>query len=350
MLIHYFSFRCFRFLSVAALVPFIAPVALAGAGPAAAEADKPSSYYKNSREGWYWYLEEQSKEERNKDASVPENPPSENFQAENSEKAEPVSPPEPFTPEPSRPRSAQDYSLQELWTLHPDEFKPVMENTLNFALQSPTEANVLAFKQIETIARLRAARFASVAAVVGLKHPEVSTLRDAPSSNPGIRARRAMENDEISSVIASARSDFALLYFASPSCPFCREQDSILDYFVVKHAWQVKRIDPAVSPAIARELKVSTTPTLLLIHKGTSEPMPVGVGVTALPVLERNIFRAVRLLRGEIGPEDFQLYDYRSGGGFDPSTLGATGPVNPSPVYPPVYPPVAYPPVYPKEP
>lgn len=267
-----------------------------------AETEKPASYYKNSQEGWFWYLENHPEDKTAEEPPIPDSAP--------------------LTSE-LPPRTAQDYSIEALWSLHPDAFKSVMDNTLKFALQSPTESNVLSYKQIESIARLRAAHFASVAAVVGLKHPEVSTLRDSPSSNPGIRARQSMESAEISSAIASARSDFALLYFTSPTCPFCREQDAILDYFIVKHGWQVKRIDPRVAPEITRQLRVSTTPTLLLVHKASKEPMPVGVGVTALPALERNIYRGIRLLRGEVGPEDLWLYDYQSGGGFDPAAIGS---------------------------
>jgi conjugal transfer pilus assembly protein TraF len=223
------------------------------------------------------------------------------------------------------PSSLDAYSPDELWTLHPDEFRTLLNTVFKGALQQPTEENVLAYKRLETVARLRAARFASVASLVNLKHPEVSTLRDAPSVNPGMRARRQVEGAEIDGTLSEAREGFALLHFTSPGCPFCVEQDGILRYFTAKHGWEIKRIDVGLEPRSAEFFRISTTPTLVLIQRGSDAALPVGVGVVGLSSLERNVFRGVRLLTGTVTEEDLWLYDYQRGGGFDPAAVSGIG-------------------------
>ena len=92
------------------------------------EAAGPLSYYESRQQGWFWY----------------QNP------------AEPRDPPEEPLPETSVPSSLDAYSPDELWSLHPDEFRVLLDTVFKGALQQPTEENVLAYKRLETVARLRA--------------------------------------------------------------------------------------------------------------------------------------------------------------------------------------------------
>jgi conjugal transfer pilus assembly protein TraF len=258
--------------------------------------DVAPSYYETRQQGWFWYQDPLELLDRAEDAA----------------------------PELPVPPSLDNYTPEELWTLHPDEFRILMGTVFKNALQQPTEENVLDYKRLETIARLRAVRFAGVATLVNLKHPELSTLRDAPSVNPGLRARRQVEAEEIDTTLSAARSEFALLYFTSPGCPFCIEQDGILRYFTSKHGWEIKRIDVTREPRAAELFRISTTPTLVLVQRDADAALPVGVGVVGLSALERNVFRGVRLLSGTVSEEDLWLFDYQRGGGFDPAAVSTT--------------------------
>ncbi|MDF1554389.1 MAG: conjugal transfer protein TraF [Deferrisomatales bacterium] len=278
-------------LFVAAGLAFLPGLAVSG------EPSEVPSYYESRQQGWFWYRDP----------------------------AEPRDPTEEPPPEASAPPSLDAYAPDELWTLHPDEFRVLLDTVFKGALQQPSEENVLAYKRLETVARLRAARFASVASLVSLKHPEISTLRDAPSVNPGMRARRQVEGAEIDGTLSGAREGFALLYFTSPGCPFCTEQDAILRYFTAKHGWEIKRIDVGREPQAAEFFRVSTTPTLVLIQRSSDAALPVGVGVVGLSTLERNVFRGVRLLTGTVTEEDLWIYDYQRGGGFDPAAVSSSG-------------------------
>ena len=59
------------------------------------------------------------------------------------------------------------------------------------------------------------------------------------------------------------------------------------------------------------------TPTLILIQKGNQDYLPVSAGVISADEIEDKAYRAVRLLKGDISPEEYSLYEFQKGGGFD---------------------------------
>ena len=76
------------------------------------------SYYRDSKHGWWWYEKD------------PEKPKKE-------EKDEPAA----FAKTKKLP-SLKDYSMEELWNMHPDDFEPLLRGFLKKAVQAPTEENV----------------------------------------------------------------------------------------------------------------------------------------------------------------------------------------------------------------
>jgi conjugal transfer pilus assembly protein TraF len=62
---------------------------------------------------------------------------------------------------------------------------------------------------------------------------------------------------------------------------------------------------------------VETVPALILIYKGSKEHIPVSVGVASLSDIEERLYRGIRLLKGETTPENWSLYEFQRGQGFD---------------------------------
>ena len=216
--------------------------------------------------------------------------------------------------------SMKDYATEQLWNMHPKDFQPLLDAFFDKAVQYPTEENVADYYRIQDIARSRANAFANVATLVWQKHPELNTLAlDYPSNTPGKTARLKMQNREVESKIASSADDFAMIYFYKADCDFCKAQSSILKFFVEKYHWQIKKVDIESAPELAARFNVSTVPFLLLIYKHSTESLPVAVGVTTLDEIEQRLYRGIRLLGGEITPEEFNMYEYQRGGGFDPT-------------------------------
>lgn len=251
-------------------------------------AGQPPRFYHDAKRGWFWY----------------ELPP-----PEAKKKGAPQQP------------SLADHTMDELWEMHPDDFQALLLALQKKAVQRPSEANVLDYLTMQDIARRKAAAYANVAGYVIQTHPGLDLGSDYPVTAPGVVARVRQQQEEVGRVILAARDDHALLFFTRSTCPYCVEQEQILRFFTDRYQWQVKTIDADAEPGLAARFGVTTTPALLLISRQRPDSLPVAVGVVSLDELEQKLYRAVRLLRGEITPTEYSLYDFQKGGGLDPEAL-----------------------------
>ncbi len=210
-------------------------------------------------------------------------------------------------------------STDELWSMDPGQFQQLLDDTRKEAVRVPTIDNVKNYFIVQDVARRKAAAFANVAAVVSKMYPELSGGADMPLSAPGRKIVLKTRRDEIESTIARARDQFALLYFHSTDCKFCEAQNSILRYFLEKYRWPIKSFDIDHNPASASRFNVHTTPTLLLIYKQSQDYLPIATGVVSLSELEKGLFTGIRLLRGEITPQQSSIYEFQRGGYYDPA-------------------------------
>jgi conjugal transfer pilus assembly protein TraF len=150
------------------------------------------SYYHESKHGWWWYEKEPEKQKEKKDEPAAE-------------------------AKPKKLPSLRDYTMEDIWNMHPDEFEPLLREFLKKAVQSPTEENVRKYYVLTDVARRKSLAFTNVAAFVWQKYPELSTAKDYPVAAPGRNAFARQALWEVENTIQSARSDFALLYFHSPT-------------------------------------------------------------------------------------------------------------------------------------
>ena len=249
-----------------------------------------ASYYNDSAKGWWWYQKEPEK------------------QAGNPEKKKKTS---------NRVPSLKDYTYDQIWEMHPDQFQEFAEALKKKAVQKPSEENVKEYFEVQEIARKKALAFSNVAQFVWQKYPELTTKKDYPITTPGNLARIAQINEERQRILRDNREDFALIYFQRPDCSYCNEQSRILDWFTNETGWTVKRVNISENPSMAAKFSVEITPTLILIQKGNQDYLPVSAGVISADEIEDKAYRAVRLLKGEISPEEYTLYEFQKGGGFD---------------------------------
>ena len=249
-----------------------------------------ASYYTDSATGWWWYQKEPEK------------------QAE-----KPTRKKKPAKPAPS----IKDYTYEQIWEMHPDQFQEFAEALKKKAVQKPSEENVKEYFEVQEIARKKALAFSNVAQFVWQKYPELTTKKDYPITTPGNLARIAQINEERQRVLRDNRDDFALIYFQRPVCSYCDEQSRILDWFTNATGWTVKRVNIQENPGLAAKFSVEITPTLILIQKGNQDYLPVSAGVISADEIEDKAYRAVRLLKGDISPEEYSLYEFQKGGGFD---------------------------------
>ena len=277
-------------LSAVAFIMWIAPAVDAGDLSSARPVPDGGTYHEGAKRGWWWYekMPEKKKEEEKRIGEEPERSP-----------------------------RLDDYSTQRLWNMHPDDFQALLMTFQKKAVQSPTEENVKEYYTIQDIARRKSLAFANVTAAVMQKYPELSLAADSPITAPGRNAAVTQQTGEIESKIRNARDEFALLYFFSPSCPYCAEQETILGYFREKYRWEIKAVDTESDPGTSSLFGIKTTPTLLLIYRESRDQIPISTGVASLVEIEEKLYRGIRLLKGEITPEEYSLYEFQRGGAFD---------------------------------
>lgn len=205
-----------------------------------------------------------------------------------------------------------------LMDAHPEDLRKIFTERLEEAVWRPTPKNVYAFMLVKDVARRKALAVTQMHSYLLLRYPQLN-MNSVRAVNTFARDTEEQEKQrEIARALARERNRFALIYFRSETCVFCKEQDSALHWFQVRTGWKVKTIDVDRNPSLAREMNIQVTPSIILIRKGSDDYMPVGVGATAATDLEGNIFRAMRLLNGEVTPQQFFLYEFDKGGLMDP--------------------------------
>jgi conjugal transfer pilus assembly protein TraF len=243
-------------------------------------------YGKEAQKGWWWY----------------EDPPA--VQQEEKSEAPDLAP----------------YTPDQLWTMDADELRQYAEEVKKEAVRLPSEQNVRRHYVVQDVIRRKAVAFANASEMVWQKYPELSVAKDSPLAAPGRKAVTREKVEERERVLEKSRENFALLYFKSESCPFCTDQESILGYFQDRFRWTIKPIDVDLRPEVASRFDIRTTPALVLIQRGARDFIPVTVGVASASEIESKLYRGIRLLKGEVSLENFNLYEFQKGGGFDVET------------------------------
>jgi len=288
---------------------------MAAAGSTAGVPQEANRFYSDTKQGWFWYedprlaLEEESEQ--------PEPDQAERKAAQTTGKVP----------------SLDNYSVEELWNMHPDDFQNLLNGLQKKAVQAPTEQNILEYLTMQDVARRKALAYTNGVQYVTQKHTGLFNINQVyPMAGPGVSARVQLQQDEISGTINRARDDHALIMFTSPGCPYCVRQEQILAYFAERYGWQIKSVDISRKPEAASRFNITVTPTMLLIKRGQESYMPVATGVITLSELERKLYQAIRYLRGETSMDSFMTYDFQKGGAFDPaSILGKKQPWKDSP-------------------
>jgi conjugal transfer pilus assembly protein TraF len=177
-----------------------------------------------------------------------------------------------------------------------------------------TEESVNEYLIMQDIASKRSLAYANVAAYVQQKNPGLA-VSEYSLATPGKAASTRMQNGEIEGRIRAAKDDYALLYFYSPECEFCRAQDGILRYFQEKYGWEIRAYE--MTSSLASRLNVTIAPSTVLIYRNSRDYIPVSAGVMSLSDIERRLYRGIRALSGENTPQNFSLYEFQKGGSFD---------------------------------
>lgn len=239
-------------------------------------------------------------------------------------------------PEPESPAAEEPLPkprippMAELAAWTPPRIRKLIEDQRDYAATVLTVEAVADFWRLEDFARRKARAFAGLTQIAMLQNPQLN----AKSANPMVgdaRAQLAAQKDTIRNAYLRAKAnEFALVMFSRISCGYCRVQWPIIQRFQDETGWQVTRIDLDERPEAGSRFGVEVTPTTMVIRRGSRQRMIVATGVEAYPTLAQLTYQAVRLLRGDIRPEQFMTGPGEDAGFFDalsngPVAAGSSG-------------------------
>ncbi|WP_257291429.1 conjugal transfer protein TraF [Endozoicomonas sp. ONNA1] len=210
-------------------------------------------------------------------------------------------------------------SQQKMMDMHPQQLEKLLDQHRDYALYKLTPEATTNYYLVQDVARRKARAFTALSSYVMLQNPELNARGSYPVNNPGRKAQKQVNEQQMNHKIARYRNNYALVFLTTKTCPYCKVQRNILKYFRDKNGWAIKEIDIDQVPDVALRFNAKVTPMTLLIERGSERWMPITVGVESLSVVEQNTYRAIRLLRGEIKPEQFFTNESQEGGYFDPS-------------------------------
>jgi len=255
--------------------------------------------------------------------TVPAGDPSSNPQRQGYWWYAPSHPPEKENPDPLVKPHIPPMAVLATWT--PPKIRKLIEQQRDYAATVLTVDAVADFWRLQDFARRKARAFAGVTQIAMLQHPELNSR----SANPMVgdaRSELSAEKDAIRrAYLRSKASEFALVMFSRTSCGYCRVQWPILQRFQEEMGWHVTLMDLERRPELGRRFGVEITPTTMLIRRGSQQRMIVASGIEAYPNLAQMAYQAVRLLSGDIRPEQFMTGPGEDAGFFD--ALG-NGPVS----------------------
>jgi conjugal transfer pilus assembly protein TraF len=233
-------------------------------------------------------------------------------------------------PEPAKPKPADEDALvkpaippmAELATWTPPKIRKLIEQQRDYAATVLTVDAVADFWRLEDFARRKARAFAGVTQLAMLQHPELNSK----SANPMVGDARdellAYKDDTRRQYLRAHAGEFALVMFSRTSCGYCRVQWPIVQRFQDEMGWQVTLMDIDRRPELGQRFGVEVTPTTMIIRRNSQQRMIIASGVEAYPNLAQMAYQAVRLLTGDIRPEQFMTGAGEEGGFFDALGLG----------------------------
>lgn len=220
--------------------------------------------------------------------------------------------------------------MAELARWSPPRIAKLITEQRDYAATVLTVDAVADFWRLQDFARRTARAFAGVTQLALLTHPELSARSAYPVVGDARDAQGAEKDAARRSYLRSKGNEFALVMFSRASCGYCRVQWPLIQRFQDEMGWQVSTQDLDRRPDLKARYGVEVTPTTMIIRRGTSQRMVIANGVEAYPNLIQTAYQAVKLLSGDIRPEQFLTGAGEEGGFFDALANGPVAAGDPS--------------------
>ena len=215
--------------------------------------------------------------------------------------------------------------MTELATWTPPKIRTLIEQQRDYAATVLTVDAVADFWRLQDFARRKARAFAGVTQLAMLTHPELNARAANPLVGEARDALGAQKDQVRRQYLRAHAGEFALVMFARTSCGYCKVQWPIVQRFQDEMGWQVSLMDLDRKPELGQRFGVEVTPTTMVIRRNSAQRMVIAAGVETYPNIAQMAYQAVRLLSGDIRPEQWLTGAGEENGFFDAL---ANGPVS----------------------
>lgn len=208
--------------------------------------------------------------------------------------------------------------ISDLMKMHPKQLSALFEAAHEYHVMEPTLETAGDIQILKSVMNRKARAAAAVEQLAILNNPEISGMAEN-AVNPSARSVQRQDRDNsISQRVSSERENYALIFLTQPGCSSCELQRNVIASFADAYGWPVKEVDITDVPAAQARFDVRVTPTTLVAARESGQWQTVAIGAESAPTMLMNIDRAVRLMAGEISPEQWLTAPNQRNSLYDP--------------------------------
>lgn len=240
--------------------------------------DTSSSFYENAEEGWFWYKDTESEEEREKKA----------------EQSAPPAGPEAFSA---------------AW------LRENLPRYRDLAIDSPTAENVRAYLYVQRIVLDKAENFAKAVQSVVVGDALIDEAARRGLSNYAANRLDRKAEAETRNLMKSIAEKAGIFFFFASDCAYCKAQVPILENFVASHGFALVSVSidgnaPEGFPlpwktdnGIASEMGIAQVPALVFVTEDRKIAQ-ISQGLLSVSELQNRVIQVARRI-GIISAEEF---------------------------------------------
>lgn len=202
------------------------------------------------------------------------------------------------------PLKPDNLTYADLWDIHPDQFKKIIDTRLKLAVQQPTESNVLRYIEAQDVAKRKSLAFTASMQFVAQKHPRYDE-DTGPLNVPGKAAKRRIRWEKEEKILLASKDDYGLIFFVNPNCHYCDAQKPTVEQFKFDYGWLVEEFNISEYAELANRYDINKTPAIIIVAKKNGAALSISRGVISLSDLRDRVINAVLYLNGKSRQENF---------------------------------------------
>lgn len=218
-------------------------------------------------------------------------------------------PPDAKPPAPAKPKKRELKAITDI-----EELQAEVKRLRSAAVMDPTEPNMKAYLEANTLMLAKSAMFADVWKRTVWTNPEFDYRAVQPTANFAVNDLKNARNDAKASWLRSIAKDFGLVFFFRSDCPYCKLQAPILQMMATSYGVEVLPIsmdggplegfpnakpDNGISMRLSQGRGITMVPTLYLVSRETREAVLLGAGIMAIDEIIERVHVLTRLKPGE---------------------------------------------------